>query len=60
MEARVRTGATTVLPRTHMVIAVEIDGQSWLADVGLGGDGPCEPLAVAGERPRRRRAWPIG
>ena len=49
MEARVRAGATAVLPRTHMVIAVEIDGQSWLADVGFGGEGPCEPLAMTGE-----------
>jgi N-hydroxyarylamine O-acetyltransferase len=49
MEARVRAGATAVLPRTHMVIAVEIDRQSWLADVGFGGEGPCEPLAMTGE-----------
>ena len=32
-----------------MVIAMEIDGQSWLADVGFGGEGPCEPLAMTGE-----------
>ena len=48
-EARVRAGATAVLPRTHMVIAVEIAGQSWLADVGFGGEGPREPVAMSGE-----------
>ncbi len=48
-EARVSAGATAVLPRTHMVIAVEIAGQSWLADVGFGGEGPREPVAMSGE-----------
>ncbi len=45
LEARVRTPATpTPRPRTHMVLAVDVDGRRWLADVGFGGDGPLEPV----------------
>src|SRR2546422_1681671 len=31
LAARVRMGVTRVLPRTHMALAVEVDGGSWLA-----------------------------
>ena len=46
MEARVRSGSTTLRPRTHMVLTVQLDGESWLADVGFGGDGLLEPVRV--------------
>lgn len=46
MEARVRTGATTLRPRTHMVLAVQLDGAPWLADVGFGGEGLLEPVPM--------------
>src|SRR5262249_12522387 len=36
LAARVRLGASRVLPRTHMVLKVEAEGASWLADVGFG------------------------
>lgn len=50
LEARVRPpGATATLPRTHMVLKVDIDGCAWLADVGFGGDGPLLPLRMGGE-----------
>jgi len=49
MEARVRVGATALRPRTHMVLGVELDGQSWLADVGFGGEGLLEPVPMNGE-----------
>jgi N-hydroxyarylamine O-acetyltransferase len=48
LEARVRTGASTVLPRTHMLIRVEFGLESWLADVGFGGEGPREPVPMNG------------
>jgi N-hydroxyarylamine O-acetyltransferase len=49
-EARVRPpGATSVLPRSHMVLVVTIDGREWLVDVGFGGEGLLEPLALDGE-----------
>jgi N-hydroxyarylamine O-acetyltransferase len=50
LEARVRPpGATTALPRTHMTLRAEIDGASWLVDVGFGGDGPAVPVPLSGE-----------
>ena len=48
MEARVRAGSTVLRPRTHMVIAVQIDDRRWLADVGFGGEGLLEPVALDG------------
>jgi N-hydroxyarylamine O-acetyltransferase len=50
LEARVRPpGATHTLPRTHMVLRIDLDGRALLADVGFGGDGPLEPLPLDGE-----------
>lgn len=46
MEARVRIGSTAVRPRTHMVLVVRIGKAEWLADVGFGGEGPFEPVAI--------------
>jgi N-hydroxyarylamine O-acetyltransferase len=34
------------LPRTHMVLVVEIDHALWLADVGFGGDGLLLPVPL--------------
>jgi N-hydroxyarylamine O-acetyltransferase len=46
-EARVRFAATLpVPPRTHMVLVVFVDGLDWLVDVGFGGNGIVEPLAM--------------
>jgi len=50
LEARVRPpGATATLPRTHMVLRVDLDGRGWVVDVGFGGDGPLAPVALDGE-----------
>ncbi len=47
LEARVRPpGAAQVLPRTHMVLRVDLDQGAWLADVGFGGDGPIYPVPL--------------
>jgi hypothetical protein len=53
LAARVRMGVTRVLPRTHVALAVDVDGGSWLADVGFGelGTVAADP---AGRRSRRR------
>lgn len=49
LEARVRPrGSTATLPRTHMTLRVAVNGQSWLADVGFGGDGPLQPVPMDG------------
>jgi N-hydroxyarylamine O-acetyltransferase len=46
MLARVKFGAPpgVVRPRTHLVLCVEVDGQSWLADAGFGLGTLPEPL----------------
>lgn len=48
-EARVRRGATRLLPRTHMMLRVELEGRAWLCDVGFGGDGILLPVPLDGE-----------
>jgi N-hydroxyarylamine O-acetyltransferase len=50
LEARVRPpGATRPLPRTHMVLRVDLPDRAVLADVGFGGDGPLQPVDLDGE-----------
>jgi N-hydroxyarylamine O-acetyltransferase len=50
LAARVRMGATGVRPRLHMLLAVEVAGEWWLADVGFGADGLLHPVPLrAGE-----------
>jgi N-hydroxyarylamine O-acetyltransferase len=41
-----------VTARTHMLLRVEVDGASWLADVGFGGTTLCAPLAFATPGPQ--------
>lgn len=48
-EARVRRGATTLLPRTHMLLLVGLEGRRWLCDVGFGGEGLLHPLPLDGQ-----------
>jgi N-hydroxyarylamine O-acetyltransferase len=36
-----------ITARTHMLLRVEADGKSWLADVGFGGNTPTGPLEFA-------------
>jgi N-hydroxyarylamine O-acetyltransferase len=57
LAARVRFRATGLLPRTHMLLKVEADGESWLADVGFGGSGPLLPLQLAAGREQRQFLW---
>lgn len=47
-EARVRHLGADMLPRTHMVLILSVEGREWLADVGFGGDGLIEPIALDG------------
>lgn len=48
-EARVRLGATGILARTHMLLIVWLEGRPWLCDVGFGGEGLLQPVAMDGE-----------
>ena len=50
LAARVRLGRPAEverLPRTHMVLSVDVRGEPWLADVGFGGDGLLLPLPLS-------------
>lgn len=63
-EARVRAGADRVLPRTHMLLQVAVEGRDWLCDVGFGGGGPLQPVPMDGTPqamgPWTYRVWPEG
>lgn len=49
LEARVRPqGVDVVLPRTHLVLSVDVTGARVLVDVGFGGDGPLVPVPFDG------------
>ena len=48
-EARVRLGVMEVLPRTHMLLLVRLEGVTWLCDVGFGGEGLLHPVLMDGE-----------
>ena len=47
MSARATFGDDAPRPTTHMCLRVFLDGQWWLADVGLGADGLLEPIPFA-------------
>lgn len=44
---RVQRPRDFIPPRTHVFLRVELDGVSWLADVGVGGLSPTAPLRLA-------------
>ena len=57
LSARVRFGAKEPTPRTHMLLAVDLDGERWIADVGFGGDCPMGPLRLAEGDPTDLYGW---
>ncbi len=63
-EARVRVGSDRVLPRTHMLLQVPVEGREWLCDVGFGAGGPLRPVPMDGTPqpmgPWTYRVWPEG
>lgn len=46
LAARVRVGTTSILARTHMLLRVDARGDSFVADVGFGTDGPSHALPL--------------
>ncbi|OEJ44845.1 acetyltransferase [Streptomyces agglomeratus] len=42
---RIRMGAPKMLPTTHAMLIVEIDGRRWLSDIGFGAS-PLEPVEL--------------
>lgn len=57
LAARVRFGATRILPRTHMLLMVNVAGQDWLADVGFGTGGLLKPLMICHGDVSRQFTW---
>ncbi len=46
LSARVRLGTHRVIPRTHVLLAVDAGGDRWLADVGFGSFGLLVPVPL--------------
>lgn len=57
LAARVRYRTQQILPRTHMLLLVNVDGASWLADVGFGAEGLLMPVPFASDHVARQSAW---
>ena len=57
LAARVTMGEERTTPRTHMILAVDIAGTGWLADVGFGGDTLLDPISFESSEPVHQGAW---
>jgi N-hydroxyarylamine O-acetyltransferase len=57
LAARVRWGTSALRPRTHMTLAVDVDGARWLADVGFGGQGLLVPVPMERGSISEQGAW---
>jgi N-hydroxyarylamine O-acetyltransferase len=57
LAARVRYRTITVLPRTHMMLLVDIGDGRWIADVGFGAEGLLLPVPFAAGQESRQYAW---
>jgi N-hydroxyarylamine O-acetyltransferase len=57
LAARVLYGSRRKLPRTHILLLVEVDGATWLADVGFGLEGLLLPVPFGSSREARQFAW---
>jgi N-hydroxyarylamine O-acetyltransferase len=57
LAGRVRFRAHRVLPRTHVLLLVEADGATWIADVGFGLAGLLLPVPFAAGSETRQFHW---
>jgi N-hydroxyarylamine O-acetyltransferase len=57
LAARVRYRAQRILPRTHMLLLVQVDGGRWIADVGFGGEGLLLPIPFGSRQTTRQFIW---
>ncbi|HTP97204.1 MAG TPA: arylamine N-acetyltransferase [Burkholderiales bacterium] len=57
LAARVRYRARRVLPRTHMLLCVDVGGERVITDVGFGLAGLLAPMALAAGAESRQFAW---
>jgi len=57
LAARVRYRTTAILPRTHMLLLVDLAGEQWLTDVGFGADGLLLPVSMKASQGVRQFKW---
>jgi len=57
LAARVRYRSQRILPRTHMLLLVDVDGGRWLCDVGFGAEGLLLPVPLGTAEAVRHFAW---
>jgi N-hydroxyarylamine O-acetyltransferase len=57
LAARARLGASRILPRTHMLLQVDAEGTSWIADVGFGTGGLLMPIPLKEGETASQFAW---
>ena len=57
LAARVRYRTMSVLPRTHMMLLVEVGEGRWIADVGFGAEGLLLPVPFAAGPESHQFAW---
>ncbi|MFI0785127.1 arylamine N-acetyltransferase [Streptomyces lydicus] len=58
--ARTRMGERRLRPATHALLAVELDGERWITDVGFGGEALREPLPLRDGVRARQGSWTFG
>ncbi|WP_426366632.1 arylamine N-acetyltransferase family protein [Streptomyces sp. E-08] len=58
--ARNRSRGATLPPVTHALLAVTIEGEQWLADVGFGWQGPLEPVPLRDGARVEQSGWTFG
>ena len=57
LAARVLHRSRRRLPRTHILLLVDVDGATWLADVGFGLEGLLLPVPFGNGREARQFGW---
>ncbi|MBW5484914.1 arylamine N-acetyltransferase family protein [Streptomyces bambusae] len=58
--ARNRTRGDALLPVTHAVLVVTVDGEPWLVDAGFGANGPTEPVPLRPGAEVTQGEWDFG
>ncbi|MFH8842125.1 arylamine N-acetyltransferase [Streptomyces sp. NPDC017868] len=58
--ARNRSRGATLPPVTHALLAVTVEGEQWLADVGFGWQGPLEPVPLRDGMRVEQDGWTFG
>ncbi|MFE7584509.1 arylamine N-acetyltransferase [Streptomyces gardneri] len=58
--ARNRTRGAALLPVTHALLVVQVEGEQWLADAGFGWQGPLEPVPLRDGARVEQGGWTFG